>query len=41
MSSVENELNAELEIVRTKRAFQPEQFVSSRIEEFLKIFGKI
>lgn len=38
MSSVENELNVELEIVRTKRAFQPEQFVSSRIEEFLKIF---
>jgi len=35
MSSVKNELNAELEIIRTKRAFRPEQFVDSRIDEFL------
>lgn len=40
MSSVENELKTELEIIRTKRAFQPEQFVSSRIDEFLRYLEK-
>lgn len=33
-------MNTELEIVRTKRAFKPKQFVSSRTDEFLRYLEK-
>lgn len=40
MTSIENELNNELEIVRTKKSFNSEQFVSSRTDEFLRYLEK-
>lgn len=40
MEQIQSELVSELNLIRTKRSFQPEQFVNSRTGEFLRYLEK-
>jgi NAD+ synthase (glutamine-hydrolysing) len=40
MEQIQSELDTELKSIRTKRAFEPEQFVNSRTNEFLRYLEK-